>query len=86
MIPQFTPNTPRHDAQRQRISDTKLHSYVSDLLDELQVVQQGLRHLMGTYQLKVGPLTQLKYSDRMIKRTVDSLKVTAQLIQMENNS
>jgi hypothetical protein len=55
-------------------------------LEELEGVRQGLRHLMGTYQLKVGPLTQLKYSDRMIKRTVDSLKVTAQLIQMENNS
>ena len=59
--------------------------YVSDLLDELQGVQQGFRHLMGTYQLKVGPLTQLKYSDRMIKRTVESLKATNQLIQMENN-
>ena len=86
MIPQFTPNTPRHDAQRQRISDTELHSYVSGLMEELEEVRQGLRHLMGTYQLKVGPLTQLKYSDRMIKRTVDSLKVTAQLVQMENNS
>ena len=86
MIHQFSPNTPRHDAQRLRISDKELHSYVSDLLDELQGVQQGFRHLMGTYQLKVGPLTQLKYSDRMIKRTVESLNVTNQLIQMENNS
>jgi hypothetical protein len=86
MIHQFTPNTPRPDLQRQRISDKELHSHVSELLEELEEVRQGLRDLMATYQLKVGPLTQLKYSDRMIKRTVDSLKVTAQLIQMENNS
>ena len=86
MIPQFTPNTPRHDAQRQRISDKELHSHVSELLEELDEVHEGLRDLMATYQLKVGPLTQLKYSDRMLKRTAESLKATNQLIQMENNS
>ena len=83
MIHQFIPNTPRHDSQRQRISDKELHSHVSELLEELEQVRQGLRHLMGTYQLTVGPLTQLKYSDRMIKRTVESLKATNQLIQIE---
>ena len=64
----------------------ELHSQVSELLEELDEVHEGLRDLIATYQLKVGPLTQLKYSDRMLKRTAESLKATNQLIQMENDS
>ena len=72
--------------QRSGINDEELHSQVSDLLIELKEVQSSVHQLLDNYILKVGPLTQLKYTNRMLKRTVDSLKATSQLIQMENNS
>ena len=72
--------------QRSGINDKELHSQVSELLEELEEIQSSVHHLLDNYILKVGPLTQLQYSKRMLKRSVDSLQATAQLIQMENNS
>ena len=82
----MTPKVIRSQAQqRSGINDEELHSQVSDLLIELKEVQSSVHHLLDNYILKVGPLTQLQYSKRMLKRSVDSLQATAQLIQMENN-
>ena len=83
MIPLYMP---KQHIQRQKISDKQLYSYMTDFLDEMRGLQQGQNHLLDTYQLSVRPLIWLKYSGRTLKRTIDSLKTSKQLLQLENNS
>ena len=60
---------PKQHIQCQEISDKELCSHVSDLLDELEGVQQGLIHLLAMHRLTIGPLIQTNSSGRMPKRT-----------------
>ena len=83
MIPQYMP---KQHIQRQEISDKELYSYMTDFLDELKGLKKSPNHLLDTYQLSVRPLIWLKYSGRTLKRTIDSLKTSKRLLQLENNS